>query len=90
MEVILHKNFKTNVRLAIDWLEINQSELARRLNVSAQLVSEYLRTNKCPSLDMVERFATALHVTDPWDLLSPSFSIVCLNLAEMEHVESGI
>jgi transcriptional regulator with XRE-family HTH domain len=70
MEVILEKRFQSNLEhLLLDrgW---SQSDLAREMGVSPQYVHKYLRGTNSPGLDVVERFAKALDISDPVDLLT--------------------
>ena len=61
----LHERFKRRVAEAMEMEEINQAELARRMRVTPQMVSKYLRDDApCPSLDVVEAFANALNIDD--------------------------
>ena len=69
--VILQDRFVQNVKAMIghDELNISQRELARRMNVAEQYVSDYLRLKSSPGLDVIAKFATALGV-DPAELLA--------------------
>lgn len=61
----LHERFRKRVREALEVEGINQAELARRMRVKPQMVSNYLSLDgPCPSLDVVENFATALNIDD--------------------------
>lgn len=61
----LHERFKKRVREALHAEDISQAELARRMRVSSQMVSNYLsHDGPCPSLDVIENFATALGIED--------------------------
>lgn len=50
---------------------MSQSKLARDMNATPQYVSNYLSGRVCPGLDVVQRFADALHC-DPVELLKES------------------
>lgn len=69
--VILQDRFVKNVKALIsqDELNISQRELARRMSVAEQYVSDYLRLKSSPGLDVISKFATALGV-DPAELLA--------------------
>jgi transcriptional regulator with XRE-family HTH domain len=69
MNVILEKRFVERLSEAMKAADINQSELARRMNVTRSMVNQYLNGRIAPGLDVVERFAAALEV-DPLALLS--------------------
>ncbi len=65
----LHKRFQERVRSALLAEGISQGELARRMKVSPQTVSIYINGERCPGLDIIEKFSTALHLADPGLLL---------------------
>lgn len=72
MIVKLHRRFQQRVRAILQVEGMSQGELARRMKVSPQTVSNYLIDTadaKCPGLDMVEKFAKALGLTDAGPLL---------------------
>lgn len=60
----LHERFQLRLREVMDAIGITQSDLAKRMNVPRQMVSQYLNGPTCPSLDVVEKFATALGLED--------------------------
>jgi len=63
--VKLHERFRKRVREALEVEGISQADLARRMRVKPQMVSNYLsHDGPCPSLDVVENFATALSIDD--------------------------
>lgn len=65
----LHKRFQERVRAVLQAESMSQGELARRMKVSPQTVSLYLNGERCPGLDLVEKFATALKLHDAGALL---------------------
>lgn len=69
--VILQDRFVKNVKALIsqDELNISQRELARRMSVAEQYVSDYLRLKSSQGLDVISKFAKALGV-DPAELLA--------------------
>lgn len=74
MNVILQDRFRANVEMLLREKGISKSELARRLGVKNPTVFLYLRprskeNSRTPGLDVVERFAAALELDDPSDLL---------------------
>lgn len=69
--MILNTLFCQHVKEILEAESISQAELARRMEVKPQMVSQYLRGEVCPGLDVVERFAIALGV-HPSTLLSPN------------------
>ena len=73
MNVMLHDRFKARVREKMKLDGISQSELASRMDVSRQMIGQYLSDEaQCPSLDVVEKFAIALGLDDADYLLSRS------------------
>lgn len=68
MKLILQENFRRKLFEALHAKEWSQSDLAREIGVSRQLVGDYFHGRKSPGLDVVERFAKALDV-DPWNLI---------------------
>lgn len=56
----LHDNFRLNVRKRRKELHLTQEQLAERLNVTGAYVSEIEAGRRTPSLETVERLATAL------------------------------
>lgn len=71
MAVILQDRFRARLKEQMEAKRITQVELARRMKVSQQFVSQYLRGDACPGLDVVERFATAAEFADPMECLAP-------------------
>lgn len=67
--MILEQRFLKRVAEAMQAQDMNQSALARKMNVTRSMVSQYLTGHRTPGLDVVERFAKALDV-DPLALLS--------------------
>lgn len=67
--MLLQKRFALRVREAMDAEGVSQSELARTMEVTPSMVSQYLNGVRSPGLDVVEKFAKALHVSDPTLLL---------------------
>lgn len=72
--MILRDRFVRKVNEARDVAGISKAELARRMGVSPQFVSQYLNEQNptTPGLDIVERFAIALGLPDPSMLLDLS------------------
>ena len=68
---MLQDRFVQNVKAMIgrDELNISQRELARRMGVTEQFVSNYLHQTRSPGLVVIAKFATALGV-DPAELLA--------------------
>ena len=66
--MILERRFREKLQQAIDAHGWKQSDLARAMGVNRQYVSKYLRGHASPGLDVIQRFAEALHV-DPVNLL---------------------
>lgn len=66
--MVLQDTFRAKVLAALDERGWSQSELARRMDVTRSMVSQYLNKRIQPGLDVVEKFATALEV-DPWNLV---------------------
>lgn len=66
--MILHDNFRTKLDQALKEKGWSQSDLAREMCLSRQMISDYMNGRKCPGLDVVERFAKAVD-TDPWNLI---------------------
>lgn len=54
----------------MDETGMSQSDIARKMKVTRSLVSQYLSGHRCPGLDMVVRFADALGIEEPIELLS--------------------
>ena len=69
--MILQDRFRARLKEQMEATSLTQSELARRMKVSQQFVSQYLRGEACPGLDVVERFAKAAGFADPTECLSP-------------------
>lgn len=61
----------TRVRFYRQVAEINQTALARRINVAPAYVSQIEADQRTPSLKVLERLADALGV-DVWLLMKPS------------------
>lgn len=53
--------FRRNVRLAMEHREMSQYALAQSMNVSRQVVWQYLNETK-PGIDMIAKFAEALEI----------------------------
>ncbi|WP_157606287.1 helix-turn-helix domain-containing protein [Schlesneria paludicola] len=70
----LHDRFQKRVHEALEANQMSQGDLAKRLGVSRQNVSQYLCGNRVPGLDMVERFAEALGFAEPNELLQETES----------------
>jgi hypothetical protein len=68
MNVILEQRFREKLQLAIDANRWTQADLARAMEVDRQYVSKYFKGHANPGLDVIERFAKALHV-EPLNLL---------------------
>jgi len=68
MNVILEQRFRDKLLQALSANGISKSELARRMGTSPQYMSEYVHGRKSPGLDVLERFAFALHV-EPANLI---------------------
>jgi transcriptional regulator with XRE-family HTH domain len=67
----LHRVFIQNVVRRRDELGLTQGDMAERLNMSRPGYNQIERGVRCPSLDVVERVATALETTGS-DLLQTS------------------
>lgn len=67
--MILRERFLHRVREQLELRGMSQAELARRMSASPQFVSQYLAGHSCPGLEVVQRFADALEISDPVDLL---------------------
>lgn len=72
MLVILQERFRQRVRAELESRGWSQGELARRMNVSPQFVSQYLNGQRSPGLDLVQRFSETFDLNDPIELLEPS------------------
>jgi transcriptional regulator with XRE-family HTH domain len=66
--VVMQANFRDKVHQALEERGWSQSALAREMNVTRSVVSQYLSGRITPGLDVVEKFANALGV-DPWNLV---------------------
>lgn len=66
--MILQEKFRKKVQLALTEKGWSQSDLARAMNVTRSVVSQYITGRIAPGLDVVEKFASALEV-DPWNLV---------------------
>lgn len=86
--MILRERFRQRVREAMAAEGINQSELARRMGATRAFVSQYVPARDpdttakrlpSPGLDVVEKFALALHIDDPASLLGAE--VICLENA---------
>jgi ribosome-binding protein aMBF1 (putative translation factor) len=58
--VILHERFKAKLQQALLERGWSQAELARRLEMTPQVVNRYMKGVHCPALDMVEKFEQAV------------------------------
>lgn len=67
--MILQKQFRDRLKEHMEAQGLSQSDLARRMKVSPQFVSQYLRGGACPGLDVVEKFSKALSLENPVELL---------------------
>lgn len=72
MNVILQERFQSKLRQALTVNGWTQADLARRMGASPQFVGQYASGVRCPGLDVVERFATALGLPDPGLLIDES------------------
>lgn len=68
--MILQQRFADRLREAMEIEGVSQSELARRMGVTPALVWQYVNKNRSPGFDMVEKFAEALRIPDPVQLMS--------------------
>lgn len=66
---MLQERFTKNLQRELHDRGWSQSDLARRMGVAPQYVQKYLRGITSPGLDVIEKFATALGLEDPCDLL---------------------
>lgn len=66
--MVLREQFCRKVREALDAHGWTQSDFARELGLSRQIVSQYVNGRKCPGLGVVERMAHCLRVP-PWNLV---------------------
>lgn len=64
----LNDRVKNNINVTMEKQGVARSELARRLGVSRQRVTDLLDNHKAMRLDLLERIATALDI-QPWRLL---------------------
>lgn len=62
MNVLLQNEFIAKVKAELKAQGISQSDLARSMGVSRSMVSAYLAGNKVPTVDMIEKFFSALGV----------------------------
>jgi transcriptional regulator with XRE-family HTH domain len=60
MHVIIEKQFRDIVQRQLEADGVSRSELARRLGVPPQMVTDYLNGRRAPTGDMIERFFGAL------------------------------
>lgn len=67
--MILQDRFRARVQEELDSRGWSQGELSRRMKVSRQFVSLYLAGQRCPGLDVVQRFSEAFELADPIELL---------------------
>ena len=58
----LQERFRDKLRIALQAKGWSQSDLARQLEMTPQAVGDYYHGRRCPSLDVVEKFAIALDV----------------------------
>lgn len=68
---LLQERFVANVRRLMADRGLSQSQLGRTMNVSAAMVNQYLSGTRSPGLDLIVRFALALEMDEPSDLLLP-------------------
>lgn len=67
--MVLEKVFVRKLQEALDIHGWSQAELARRMGVTRAMVNHYTSGSKSPGLDMIERFAIALEMENPLNLL---------------------
>ena len=67
--MILDERFRENAKRIMTDKHLSQSEIARRMHVSASMVNQYLSGHRSPGLEMVERFAQAMELDRATDLL---------------------
>ncbi|MHB1483604.1 MAG: helix-turn-helix domain-containing protein [Saccharofermentanales bacterium] len=61
-----YEEFAGRLRIALDASGMNQSQLARSLNISKSMVSNYLSTRSMPESDKVFFMAKILNVDPAW------------------------
>ena len=72
MKVQALRNFRRNLRTALDNRGLSQREIAERVGVSYPYVNRILTSKVAPSLPICDRFADALKLSLAELLLSPS------------------
>ena len=65
----MQKRFQEKLQAALDAKGWSQSDLARTMGISPQTVSQYIRGERNPGIDVAERFAVALELPDVASLL---------------------
>ena len=65
----LRKRFVERVQSAMAANGWSQSELAREMGITRAMVSQYLSGHRSPGLEVVQHFADALRLVNPWNLL---------------------
>lgn len=61
-----YEEFARRLRLALDAADMNQSQLARKLQISKSMVSNYISTRSMPESDRVFVMARTLNVDPAW------------------------
>ena len=82
MNVKLHERFQRKLQEALEASQLSQGQLASRLGVSRQMISQYATGQTVPGLDVVERFSEALGLPDAATLIDESEipSSICLTV----------
>lgn len=62
------KEIQARLRECIAWSGISQKELARRVGVSPQTVSKYMKRDIFPALDTFARICNAIEVSSDYVL----------------------
>lgn len=76
----LHDRFQKKIKDALELNGMSQGDLAMKLGVSRQMVSQYVNGAIVPGLDVVERFSRALNLSDPASLLDDSEILTSVHL----------
>ena len=63
MHVIIEQQFRDIVQGQLEQHGMSRSELARRIGVPPQMVTDYLNGRRAPTGDMIEKFFKALGLT---------------------------
>lgn len=69
---MLAQHFRANVDAILDSRGWSRTDLANEMQVGKQYINSYLNGHRTPGLEIVEKFAKALHVDPCALLLSPA------------------